>query len=262
VGGTNNEDGNGIALDKAGNLYTTGYSKGTWGTPVWPFIDSSDAYVAKIAQPPLDQADNVTVTPLMTDADITWHRGSGENCAVFMKQGDNGTASPVNGTSPTANTVFGGGSEIPSTGWFCVYNGTDDNVTVTGLAPETAYRVMVCEYNGSVGTEQYNTSTATGNPASFTTYCELAVFPRRIHRLLSFIMPLKVFVMFGSEDTAFEREDNPEWDSEAIRPLFKLRLGRRLVLAFTFVNPLALTAPGTAQVTIGDCMAQLEVVPF
>ena len=70
-----------------------------------------------------------------------------------MKQATSGTPAPANNSTYTANTVFGSGSQIGSTGWYCIYNGTGSSVTVTSLNANTAYRVMVCEYNGSAGSE-------------------------------------------------------------------------------------------------------------
>lgn len=104
-----------------------------------------------------------------TTLDISWERGNGGNCVVFVKEASSGTASPVNTTTYTANAAFGSGTQIGATGWYAVYKGTGTSVTITGLSAETTYRVMVCEFNGSAGFENYNGDTASGNPANFTT---------------------------------------------------------------------------------------------
>ncbi|MEZ5008802.1 MAG: hypothetical protein R2753_11685 [Chitinophagales bacterium] len=49
-----------------------------------------------------------------------------------------------------------------------IYNGTGTSVTVTGLTGLTDYQVMVVEQL-CPGSEQYLSSTATGNPDFFTT---------------------------------------------------------------------------------------------
>jgi hypothetical protein len=85
---------------------------------------------------------------------------------VFVKEGNSGTVTPVNGVTYIANPVFGEGSAL--SGWYCVYNGSGSSVVVTGLTENTEYRVMVCEYSGATGDEEYLTSAATGNPANFT----------------------------------------------------------------------------------------------
>ncbi len=113
------------------------------------------------------QASNIVFSDIFTNQlKINWTDGNGTKRAVFIKQDSVGTASPVNNTTYTANTTFGSGSQIGTTGWFCVFNGTTHptGITVTNLLPKTNYRVMVCEYSGNPGAEQYLTSTATNNP--------------------------------------------------------------------------------------------------
>ena len=270
LGGSLYDGGYGIAVSSDGNLHVTGESDATWGFPVRDFAASEDIHVTKILMPPPVQATNIVAANTEgTQADISWTRGSGEQCAVFMKQTDNGTAAPVDNSTYTANAAFGAGTQIGSTGWYSIYNGTGTGVTVTSLTPETTYRIMVCEYKGASGSELYNISTATGNPANLTTAdngtdnetCTLKVIPKKLHKLLSIVEPLKVFVLIGSKDTVFDKTDRPTWDSTAIKPLLKLKIGKRIVLSFVFVNPFALT-PGEVGVTIGDCMGTIEVKAF
>jgi hypothetical protein len=99
----------------------------------------------------------------------TWTRGNGSNCAVFVRQINTGAPTPVNNTTYTANATFGNGSQIGATGWYCVYNGSGTTVTVTGLTPSLAYRIVVDEYNGTPGLEKYRTAAGTGNAITATT---------------------------------------------------------------------------------------------
>jgi len=121
---------------------------------------------------PATQALNITSANIQAGQfDFNWTDGSGSKRAVFIKATNTGTASPVNNTTYTANTVFASGTQIGATAWYCVFNGTThaSNITITGLSASTDYRIMVCEYNGTAGAEKYNTATATNNPFNVTT---------------------------------------------------------------------------------------------
>lgn len=123
-----------------------------------------------IAEPTI-QASNTVISGLSYDkATVSWSNGNGSRRAVFLKNTSSGIASPVDGSNYSADTVFGSGSQISSSGWYCVYNGTGTSVDVTGLLSEHNYLAQVFEYNGTiVGTQNYLTTSAVDNPKSFTT---------------------------------------------------------------------------------------------
>ena len=101
---------------------------------------------------------------------ITWTNGNGEKRAVFVKEGSGAITNPVNSTTYTASASwFVKGSQLGSSGYYCVYNGTGNTVSVIDLKGNTQYTVQAFEYNGSPGSELYQTSTATGNPNTKTT---------------------------------------------------------------------------------------------
>ena len=97
---------------------------------------------------------------------LSWTRGDGNACAVFVAEGTGGTASPVDDVSYAANSIFGSGVQIGTTGWHCVYNGTGTAVDISNLKPGTSYQVMVCEYNEFSGLIRYSTESALDNPSS------------------------------------------------------------------------------------------------
>ena len=118
------------------------------------------------------QATNITFSNDQSNQlSINWTDGDGSKRAVFINQDTLGSPLPVFNTTYTANTILGSGSQIGSSGWYCVFNGTThpDGVSVTNLLPDKKYKVMVCEYNGTIGAEQYNTSTAINNPVIILT---------------------------------------------------------------------------------------------
>lgn len=119
------------------------------------------------ASVPTIQATSVTYTNVQTSQmSVNWTDGNGSSRAVFIKQDNIGSATPASDITYTANTSFGSGTQIGTSGWYCIFNGTSHStgVTVTNLSQNAIYRVMVCEYYGSVGSEQYNTLASTGNP--------------------------------------------------------------------------------------------------
>ncbi len=121
--------------------------------------------VQMTASVPTTQASNILFSNVFkTQMDISWTNGDGSKRVVFAKAASSGTTTPVDVTTYTANATFGSGTQIGSTGWYCVYNGSGASVSVTGLSANTDYIFQVFEYNGSSGGELYLTTTATNNP--------------------------------------------------------------------------------------------------
>ena len=86
---------------------------------------------------------------------VNWKRGSGAGNAVFATDRETTPPQPETGITYTADSVFGNGSRIGESRWFCVYNGDADETGVSGLTPSTEYRFAVIDYNGSAGHERY-----------------------------------------------------------------------------------------------------------
>ena len=101
---------------------------------------------------------------------VYWQRGEGVACAVFVREDTLGLAEAVDGTVHyTPNPIFGQGDQIGTSGWYCVYDGTDTIVTVTGLTVDTDYKIMVLEYAEYNSYKSYLTHESVYNPRVVTT---------------------------------------------------------------------------------------------
>lgn len=166
-------DGTGSTVDITGLTANTAYTvavfeyAGSGATIKYnQCTGNGNPYTCSTYAVPTTQATAVTFTSITpSQFNVSWTNGNGTSRAVFVKATNSGSPSPVNFKTYTANTVFGSGSQIGTSGWYCIYNGTGSTVTVTGLSEKINYNVMVCEYNGIAGAEAYNTTTLSGNPA-------------------------------------------------------------------------------------------------
>jgi hypothetical protein len=134
----------------------------------WRLFDAS-VYWAMKYTPIIDlQAYNVQFKNMTsTQIDISFTKGDGDYRVVFMSQGSTGKPSVADSITYTADTTFGLGTQA-GTGWYCIANGnlSGNSITVTGLTTTNKYRVMVLEYIGGSGAEQYLTTANLGNPAN------------------------------------------------------------------------------------------------
>lgn len=94
-----------------------------------------------------------------TGMTVNWSGGNGSSVIVLMKQGGAVDSNPVDGTSYTANSAFGSGSQI-GVGNRVVYLGSASSVPVTGLTAGQSYTVAAYALNGSGGSENYLTSSS------------------------------------------------------------------------------------------------------
>ncbi|KPK82799.1 MAG: hypothetical protein AMS27_13945 [Bacteroides sp. SM23_62_1] len=103
------------------------------------------------------QAGNIQITNLQHEQlTISWSNGNGDGRAVFMSENEPILVLPPDNTTYQADTVFGQGDQIGSdpTG-YCIFNGTDTLVTVTGLQPGVTYAIVINEYSEIAGEEHY-----------------------------------------------------------------------------------------------------------
>jgi len=165
-----------VEKGNAGPDTTFIFKKMTFGTYFWSVQAVDNGFAGGAFSP----EGSFTVSPVqagnlsarITDINslvLKWERGNGDRCVVFAKQTASGTATPVNNTGYVADPEFGYGSQIGSSGWYCIYNGRADSVSVTGLQYNKQYSFQIIEYMGSFGNEQYFTVTSDGNPGVFST---------------------------------------------------------------------------------------------
>ncbi len=136
--------------------------------------DYSDV-VVQVTDPaaPGTQASNITPSNVnSTTATVSWTNGSGTRRVVYLNN-TNSFIDPVNGSGPAlvANAAW------QNAGQQIIFDDWSNSVNITNLSPTTTYYVRVYDYircgSGPYYDYYYNTSTATGNPNSFTTelYC-------------------------------------------------------------------------------------------
>ncbi|MDP4117020.1 MAG: endonuclease, partial [Bacteroidota bacterium] len=113
---------------------------------------------------PTTQPSNVSFSNLKYNGvTLSFDPGNGSSRIVLIHANAPVDSDPVDGSTYTANSIFGSGSQI-GTGNYVVSKGNSNSITITGLSPTTPYYVKIYEYNGSGGSENYLlTSPASGN---------------------------------------------------------------------------------------------------
>gem|GEM_PF-2818249 len=106
-----------------------------------------------------------------TSMTINWTSGNGTSRIVAVRETDQGTiTNPSDNSTYTASTDWAAkGTQLGTSGYYTVYNGNSNSVSLTNLAVGTTYWVQVFEYNNGAGSEDYYTATDTNNPNSKAT---------------------------------------------------------------------------------------------
>ncbi|MBK9737104.1 MAG: hypothetical protein IPO92_19985 [Saprospiraceae bacterium] len=112
---------------------------------------------------PTTQANNILFTSVTAkQMTVNWNNGNGSRRVVKINT-INSFTPPSHGSSPSANSLYtGNGEQI-------VYNGSSNNVTITGLSQNTIYWVRVYEAKCDGTNSFYNTTVLESNPRSQTT---------------------------------------------------------------------------------------------
>ncbi len=115
-----------------------------------------------IKQAPTTQASEIEFSNASyTSLKVNWTPGNGDGRIVLINT-SNSFTTPTNGILPSANAVYQGSGEQV----VYVYDGENNEVTISGLEPNTTYWVRVYEYTNETTFVRYNTATATNNPLS------------------------------------------------------------------------------------------------
>ena len=103
LGGSSSDACCGIVLDSSGNIYVTGYSYGSWGTPQRPYTADRDVFVAKLNN---------------SDGDLIWNTflggGSADNCCgiVLDSSGNIYVAGDSTGTWGVPKRPYSGNYDV------------------------------------------------------------------------------------------------------------------------------------------------------
>ncbi|WP_202701525.1 cadherin-like beta sandwich domain-containing protein, partial [Flavobacterium sp. UGB4466] len=150
--------------------------------PFWGYIITFlSVFQTMLAQeaPPIVQCSNLAFTNTTgTKSTISWQPGNSTFSTVFIRKGTstNSNAIPVDHVRYKANTAFGLGDQIGTSGWYCVADTMTTNAEVTGLTPGTAYQVQVfvSKIYGASGHIYYLRTVNSGNSATLTTLNNVA----------------------------------------------------------------------------------------
>ena len=209
-------------------------SAGTNGLAIGGTVASAGV-VAPTTQASAIAFSNVTSSGMKID----WTNGNGTSRAVFVKETSGTISNPIDGTTYTASTDWSAkGTQLATSGYYCVYNGTSTTVTLTNLAASTAYYVQVFEYNGTAATSKYYTATATNNPNNHTT--SAASTP-----LITVTGTINAFANTLINSTSAEQNYNVSGanltNNIAITPPSGFEISTGTGLGFSPTNPITLT---------------------
>jgi M6 family metalloprotease-like protein len=116
---------------------------------------------------PTTQSSEFTSSSITTTTmTVGWTRGDGGQVMVVARAGGPVNNNPTLGTSYTANSIFGSGSQIGA-GNYVVYKGTGTSVDITGLSTNITYYYAI--YELTTASNCYLMPSLTGSVATTTT---------------------------------------------------------------------------------------------
>jgi hypothetical protein len=177
---TNSTGGTAIVGGAAQLVSFTGTFSGPCRVGIFNLMSSGlgidDIVITEAAPPvtPTTQATNISFSSVTYNAlTATWTNGDGGARTVFVKESAGAITNPSDGATYTASADWNSGSpsgtQLGASGYYCVYEGNENSVTLSNLNASSTYYVQVFEHNGSGASSLYITSTAAGNPNNQTT---------------------------------------------------------------------------------------------
>ncbi|MCG6553091.1 MAG: SBBP repeat-containing protein [Candidatus Magnetominusculus sp. LBB02] len=145
MGGAGNDYGYAIAVDTSNNVYITGYSSSTWGTPVTAFGGANDAFAAK-----LNSSGALQWSTFMGGAGNDYGRG-----IVVDTSGNVYVAGYSSATWGTPLTAFGGGvddaftAKLNSSGalQWNTFTGANGDIEAYGMAIDANGGIYIVGYS-------------------------------------------------------------------------------------------------------------------
>lgn len=167
-GGHLRDAGAAVTVDPLGNIYSTGLFNDVadfggitlTGYPNQPWADFYiDKILPPLAMPATNVSTDVSISSInCTDLFLSFTPGNGSRRIIVAHKDAAVNSNPINGNTYSADPVFGNGSNLGYDN-FVVYNGSGNNVTITGLTSGTTYYFSIFEYNGSGVLRNYKTDT-------------------------------------------------------------------------------------------------------
>jgi len=143
------DEGNGIAVDGSGNVYVTGYSSSSWGTPVRNYTSDLDAFVAE-----LDGSGNLTWNTFLGGSGVDYGRaitldGSGNICVAGESsatwQGDD---PPVRAYTANKDAFVAGLDGSGNLTWNTFLGGDGDD-SGYGIAVDSSGNIYIAGYSNA-----------------------------------------------------------------------------------------------------------------
>ncbi|MEN8223630.1 MAG: SBBP repeat-containing protein, partial [Acidobacteriota bacterium] len=123
LGGSDEDDGYGIATDSSGNIYVTGLSNAAWGSPIRAYSSSSDAFVAKLYQTPPPPLTNY----YYVDSTVTGEGGSVDKKHRMVEEGDNVKINIFPDEGYEIDKIYDNGVEMTVANPYVIKNITEDH---------------------------------------------------------------------------------------------------------------------------------------